>query len=170
MKSPGRTEATDIENEQAKVETESWQSVCDETAAAHVAILKAVHRLESGILLARADAAHQYWRDVVGRELSDLIGYFEKHSATSELPSGLIGQVESVSGHSEQVTAVIEIHRRVLRSARALLQSLGDAKSLEPFSLEKREVARLTAALREHEAREIDLIYETNSRVTGGEG
>ena len=152
------------------MEAENWQRVCEETEEAHVALLNAVHRLESGILLARADAANLDWQDVVQRELREMIDRFEKHSIASESPTGLIGQVESIQGHSEQVTAVITIHRKVLDSARALLQILADAKLEESFSLSKRGVAHFTAAVREHDAREIDLIYETTSRVMGGEG
>jgi hypothetical protein len=167
---PETQPAEDMEDQQPEVEIENWQRVCEETEEAHVAILDAVHRLESGILLARADAAHQYWQDVVRRELGALIDRFEKHSKASELPSGLIGQVESVRGRSEQVTAVLGIHRKVLESARALLQSLAEAKSEDHFSLSRRGVAHLTATVREHDAREMDLIYETTSRVMGGEG
>jgi hypothetical protein len=129
-------EEIDVEGERTQVVSEDWQSVCVDTEEDHAAILKAVHRLESGILLARADSSHQCWQKIVRREVSSLIDCFESHSKASELPSGLIGLVESVRGRSELVTAVVELHRSVVEAARALLRSLTDAKTPAPFSLE----------------------------------
>jgi hypothetical protein len=151
------------------VVTEDWQRVCDETESSHIAILEIVHRLESAVLLGRVDAAYG-WRDAARSEVEALIDCFEEHSSASELPIGLIGQVKAVKGHSEQVTAVLDLHHRVMGLARDLLETLIEAKTGESFSLARREVAHLTAAAREHEAREIDLIYETGSRIMGGEG
>jgi hypothetical protein len=152
-----------------RVVTRDWQRVCDETESSHIAILEIVHRLESAVLLARADAAND-WREVARSEVEALIDCFEEHSSASTLPIGLIGQVESIKGHSEQVTAVLDLHHRVMGLARSLLETLIETKTVEGFSLARRGVAYLTAAAREHEAREIDLIYETSSRIMGGEG
>ena len=150
--------------------TENWQRACDETESSHVEVLEIVHRLEVGILVAKGEPPRRDWREVARSEVEALIACFEDHSSASELPSGLIGQVESIKGHSEQVTAVTHLHRRVLGLAGSLRETLVEPKTDESFSLAKRGVAHLTAAVREHEAREIDLIYETSSRVMGGEG
>jgi hypothetical protein len=150
--------------------SEDWQRVCDETESDHVDILTAVHRLESGVLLARADAEHQQWPDVVRRELAALVAFFEKHSNSSEQPDGLIGQIEAMHGRSEQVTALVANHGEILKSARILLQDLERIPPGERFRLSKGKIAHLTAAIREHEGREMDLIYETDSRVLGGQG
>ena len=158
-----------MENEQPEEEIGPWRRVCEETDDANAAILKVVHRLEDNFLLARDDAAYHQLRDAIRREVVALIAQFEEHSRSAESPEGLIGQVEAIHGRSEAVTAITELHRKIPESAKALLRSL-DAVSDRPRYASKREIAYLTAAVREHEAREIDLIYETDSRVMGGEG
>lgn len=166
---PEQVEASSTEGEDSGPAIEAWRRVCDESNDTNAAILKVVHRLESSFLLARdAPASHQ-WLSSIRLQVEDLIAKFEAHALSAELPDGLIGQIEASHGRSQQVTAVGQLHRKIPESARMLLTSL-EVVSERPRYASMREIAYLTAAVREHEARELDLICETDSRVMGGEG
>ena len=150
------------------VELSGWDEVCRETEAAHAAILKALHRLEDAIL-ASAVRPHE-WTEHVHRELTWLMDLLDQHRRAVAPPAGLIGLID-LQGHSRGVTELAGTHERLSHDAESLLRSLASTTRPEAsYSHFRRDAAHLTSSVRTHEAEESALIYETNVRVSGGEG
>jgi hypothetical protein len=146
----------------------AWDRVCTQVEEAHVMLLKSVHRLEDALMASGAEP--RQWSEQVGRNLAQLIDIIALHRDAVAVPGGLIGLIE-LHGRSRGVTALIATHDRLLDQAHALRQLLDSATSPEaPYSPVRRDAALLAAAVRAHEAEESALIYETNVRVSGGEG
>ena len=146
-----------------------WELVCEETEDAHRAILKSLHHLEDALLATgkRSDD----WKSDVDRALRGLIGFMRMHREAAAAPTGLVGLAESIQGRSTAVTALSHSHDALRDDAQSLLAQLAAASRPEaahsPF---RRDAAHLAAAVRAHQAVESTLIYETNVRVSGGEG
>lgn len=148
--------------------SKQWERLCDEAKEAHAAVLQAIHKLESTLALPSVDRP-QEWRSQVREEMDALVSCLQHHCEESERPGGLISEMELVQGHSQDLTEVVHAHHRVLDAAKAVMDELERGKKPEArYSLLRRQAGHLTAAVREHEAKEIDLIYETFWRVSGG--
>lgn len=145
-----------------------WDRACEQTAEAHGAILRELHQLEDVILVSGVPPPE--WVGQVRRALIGLIELLEHHRKAVAPPDGLIGLVD-LQGHSRRVTDLGGTHDRVVDDAQSLLQSLSSTTTPEAsYSPFRRDAARLGSAVRKQEAEEVALIYETNVRVSGGEG
>jgi len=151
------------------VDIRNWDRVCEETEDAHRALLKSLHHLEDAVLAKGMHPAE--WRDGVARALSGLIDLLRKHREAAAASTGLVGMAESIQGRSASVTALSQSHDALRDDAQSLFAELRSVSNPEvahsPF---RRDAARLASAVRAHEAVESALIYETNVRVSGGEG
>jgi hypothetical protein len=150
------------------MDPERWDRVCEETAEAHAAIVRALHAFEDALLT--AGLSPEKWAEEVRRELEPLIDLLARHGGAAVAPAGLIDMIENLQGHSRAVTEISRTHDTLLSDGRSLLGSLrATAKPEERYSGFRRDAAHLAAAVRKHEAQESDLISETNLRVSGGE-
>lgn len=139
-----------------------------ETAEDHASILKALHGLESTLLASCQDSRR--WATHVHREVIQLIDLLAQHRMAAAPPTGLLGLIQ-LHGHSRGVTELAATHERLVADAHALLLALDSTNRPEAqHSSVRRDAAYLAAAVRKHEADESTLIYETNVRVSGGEG
>jgi hypothetical protein len=144
-----------------------WDAACRETEQAHAAILKSLHRLEDALLVSKTPDA---WKAHVHLELVGLLELLEQHRRTAAPPTGLLGLID-LHGHSRGVTDLVASHERLLDDAQSLLQALSSEAHIQArYSPFRRDAARLGAEVRAHEAQESALIYETDVRVSGGEG
>lgn len=148
---------------------DGWDLACDRTEQSHSAILKSLHRFETALLGARARPGE--WTALVRQELVALIDLMEQHRTAAESQAGLIGLIESIQGHSSAVSGLVATHEALTADAQSLLLALESSTKPEAsHSLFRRDAAHLTSAVRAHEAQESALIFETNVRVSGGEG
>jgi hypothetical protein len=103
------------------------------------------------------------------RELAKVVGLLQEHCELAEREGGLITEVVHSHGRSGEVTEAQREHERLLKQAVSLLAALEPSASAEALS--QREVRRraweLTAALRKHQARETDLLFELLDRDEG---
>ena len=133
------------------------------------ALLAPVHGLEVA-LASPAAGSQQEWREHVHEEIVRLIAVWQRHCSLSEQRGGLVYEVEAARGHSRAVTDVINAHTEILDVARSMLTELKDEEEPEsPFSRLRREGIGLMASVREHQSKEIELVYETLWREAGGE-
>lgn len=152
-----------------EIRPEVWERISLESAKAHEAVLHGVHALETALAQPGSEDPAE-WRGRIIAELDALVSRLEQYCAQSEAPGGLIAEMEFIQGRSEYVTEVERAHKEVLAAAKSLRQQLiADKDPLAPFSNLRRQAAHFTAALRNHQAREIDMIYETfwRDRVGG---
>src|SRR5688572_32250031 len=104
------------------VDVRTWERACEQTAEAHAAILRSLHRLEEA-LLAPGSSPHE-WSDQVQRELLVLIDRLENHYKAVASPAGLIGFIEQLQGHSRAVSEINKAHDMLLDDGQSLLRVL----------------------------------------------
>jgi len=134
---------------------------CRQAGEVHVAVLAAAHALERSLATTPQSANLRDWRTSTGKEVRALIDCLRTHCIEADSYGGLIQQIEFLQGHSEYLTRLEDAHRRVLAKAQLLLQDLEAAPPAATPSQWLRELGELSSAVHEHEASEIDVIYET---------
>jgi len=142
-----------------------WESARRAAERAHRALLTAAQRLERSLHMVTARGK---WYDHVRQQLELLNHRFAEHCVASEGPGGIIREMEVRLGHPGEVTAIQTSHHQITELIASLLDELGNDGSVgEPYSRFRRKALQLIGALREHDLRETDLIYETHWRVNG---
>lgn len=130
------------------------------------AMRRAVERLEAE-LASPSPGREEAWRARTAEALRAVAEGFRNHCASAESPDGILRHVESVAGHSRDVTLAHEEHEHLLQHADTLLKALergGDG--VTPIEV-RRLATELTALYRQHEGRIADLIYATLEMDTG---
>ena len=137
------------------------EKFCRETEEAHEALMQAIHQLDVVLLEATRRRERHQWRARADQEISQLIKCLANHCNEAEEYGGLIAEMEYLQGKSEYLTRLQESHEAVLEAARSLLSELHAGSARRSPSPWLRRLNQLSSAVREHEAREIDVIYET---------
>lgn len=131
-------------------------------------MVRAVEALERA-LAAPAPGREPAWKQGVRRGLATVVGLMQEHCGWAEGASGLLTEVELRLGRASEVSEARREHERLRHDATGLLAAL-DAYQEEP-SLSSDEVRRrageITAALRRHQAREVDLLMLAFQRDIG---
>ena len=145
------------------------EKFCRETKEAHEALLQAIQETEAALLTATRTTERDLWRARADQEISQLIECLASHCSESEEYGGIIAEMEYRQGKSEYLTRLRESHESVLDAAHSLLGELQAENPPRSPGSWLRRLNELSSAVHEHEAREIDVIYETywRDRVGG---
>ena len=153
----------------SEARTPAQEMVTTQTAGEHDALVAAMQRLERALAAAapgrEADWAHRVVGDLraVRREL-------EQHRETTEGPDGLFVEIRrAIPGAAYRLEKLREAHAAMLEEADALLASAERMEAAASGSVDaiRRRVSALLSALRAHQAKEVDLIYEAFDRDIG---
>lgn len=147
-----------------------WERGRRQAEMANREVLRAVHAFEVSLHLTPKERSLD-WDAEVHAELKSLLESFQRHCKTAEGLGGVVYEAELIQGRTEPLNEVLKSHEQVLKAARALLKNKRvEPERREAYSTFLRAASRLMVAVREHEVKEMDLIYETHWRVNGGEG
>ncbi len=145
-------------------------SLARQTRGEHDALLVAMHRLEAA-LAAAAPGREPAWNARVLKDLRGVQECLARHVASAEAPDGLFAEVDlSHPTLARRVDRLRREHADLLQQAGALERRVEEFWCVEwaPEAEERpdtadirRRAARLLAALRDHQAHEADLIFET---------
>jgi hypothetical protein len=123
-------------------------------------MVDAAHGLETKLARLALASSPTAWRSEAASEVEALKEKVEAHVAQAESYGGLIQEMEVLQGHPRELTLLHDSHQEELAAAAALLVNLEvEAADRSPATL-LRELGRLIAAVRAHQAREVDVIYE----------
>jgi hypothetical protein len=135
------------------------QGLADRTSGEQETMFRALHALERAIA-SPAPGREAAWKQRAQRELAAVVGLLQEHCEWAEADDGIIGEVEVKLGRSYEVSRARRDHERLAHEAVSLLAALDEyaGDSALSFQEVRRQVAQLTAALRDHQAREADLL------------
>jgi hypothetical protein len=141
-----------------------------EARGEHDALLVAMHRLEAA-LAAAAPGREQAWNARVLMDLGGVQECLARHVASAEAPDGLLAEIELARPNlARRVGQLRREHADLLQQANALQRRVEEFWCVEwttemdgcPDTADiRQQAARLLSALRDHHAREADLIFET---------
>ena len=137
------------------------EKFCRETEEAHEALIQAIHQMEVALLTATHRRDRDQWRARADQDVSQLIECLANHCNEAEEYGGLIAEMEYLQGKSEYLTRLQESHDAVLEAAQSLLSELHADNVQRSPGHWLRQLNALSSAVHEHEAREVDVIYET---------
>lgn len=142
--------------------------VSQRTSREYETMVAAVRAMEEA-LASPAPGRERAWKKHTRRELAVVIGLLQEHCASAESGDGLLTQVEQALGRSYEVMEARRDHDRLVRDAVSLLASLEEYPDEQPLSCRevRARAADLTAALRDHQAREADLLMMAFARDIG---
>jgi len=138
--------------------TVSQQSV-DEDRRNRDALVEAMHRLDLAWMAPQCGRPGP-WRQLLSERLQEVCRLLEEHARQLESPQGLMSQIAQQEPRLlDRIEQLRREHRELVASARELQQLVDQEPAEDPLRL-RREVERFLKTLREHNARENDLIYE----------
>jgi nucleotide-binding universal stress UspA family protein len=140
------------------------------TRGEHDALLIAMHRLEAA-LAAAAPGREQAWNARVLKDLGGVQECLAQHVTSAEAPDGLLAEIDLTwPTLVHRVDQLRREHADLLQQAAALRRRVEEYWCVEwttevdgrPETADiRQQAARLLGALRDHQAREADLIFET---------
>jgi nucleotide-binding universal stress UspA family protein len=140
------------------------------TRGEHDALLVAMHRLEAA-LAAAAPGREQAWNARVLKDLGGVQECLAQHVTSAEAPDGLLAEIDLTwPTLVHRVDQLRREHADLLQQAAALRRRVEEYWCVEwttevdgrPETADiRQQAARLLGALRDHQAREADLIFET---------
>ncbi len=135
------------------------------------ALRRARFALDDAITAPAADGAA--WAGGVLKAVRKLGRVYQKHVAEAESEDGHLTEVLSLKPHMQrrvdQVRREHESLRLEITQFGEMLASLGSDASVKTEDLRER-AGKLENALRMHQAKGVDLLYEAHHRVEGGPG
>ncbi len=138
--------------------TVSQQSV-DEDRRNRDALVEAMHRLDLAWMAPQCGRPGP-WRQLLSQRLQEVCRLLEEHARQLESPQGLMSQIAQQEPRLlDRIEQLRREHRELVASARELQQLVDKEPAEDPLQL-RQQVERFLKALREHNARENDLIYE----------
>jgi ribosomal protein L29 len=144
-------------------ENQRAQIVTRQTRAEYDVLLGAIHRLEAALASA-APGREQTWNDRVARDLASVQKALEEHVTSAESADGLFSEIDLTRPTLiRTVERLRGEHVDLLHQTEALRCQLAHRGPGEParFSDVRQQAARLLEALRHHQAREVDVIFES---------
>lgn len=136
----------------------------------HDALLVAMHRLEAA-LAAAAPGREQGWNARVLNDLRGVQEYLDRHVASAEAPDGLLAEIDLTRPTLvRRVDQLRREHTDLLQQAGALQRQVEQLwcvdwttdPDVRPDVADiRQQAARLLNALRDHQAHETDLIFES---------
>ncbi|MEX1253657.1 MAG: hypothetical protein WEE64_04890 [Dehalococcoidia bacterium] len=135
------------------------KGIAARTSREQETMVLAVHALE-GAMASPAPGREQAWKQRARHELASVVGLLQEHCEAAEADDGIIGEVEVRLGRSYEVSRARRDHERLAHEAVSLLAALDEYSGDSALSFQevRRQVAQLTAALRDHQGREADLL------------
>ncbi len=119
------------------------------------ALLEAMHRLDLAWMAPQC-GRRQPWRQLLEERLQEVVRLLEEHARQIEAPEGLMNQIAQQEPRLlDRIELLRREHRELVQQARQLQQQLAE----DPQQLRER-IGHFLRALRNHNARENDLIYE----------
>ena len=134
---------------------------CRETEGAHEALLLAIRQLQVALMTTGRTTDGRKWRTEADREIASLMACLKSRCEESDSYGGLIREMEFRQGASEYLTQLRISHETVLSAAQSIISELESLRPSPSPSHWLRALNQLSTAIHEHEAREIDVIYET---------
>jgi hypothetical protein len=145
-------------------------ALAQQTRGEHDALLVAMHRLEAA-LAAAAPGREQAWNARVLKDVRGVQEYLARHVASAEAPDGLFAEIDLTRPTlARRVDQLRREHADLRHKAGALERRVEEFWCVEwamgaedrPDTADIRQrAARLLGALRDHQAHEADLIFET---------
>lgn len=157
------TSTTATEREPTAPAGRRTDALARQTRAEHDALLGAMHRLEAA-LAAAAPGREQPWNERVCADLAGVQAELQNHVASAEGEGGLFAEIDLTRPTLvRQVERLRREHRDLLQQAEALRRQVTHYGPEETprFADTRQQAARLLEALRHHQAREADLIFES---------
>lgn len=144
-------------------------AVRNKTAREYQSMVAALHALER-TFTAPAVRRERTWRRRTRRDLAIVVGLLQEHCDSTEEPGGLLLEVEQRVGRFRDVSQARREHKRLVREAVVLLAELDEyAQAVRlPYHDFRKRAARLTGALRLHQAREADILMLAFQLDLGG--
>lgn len=139
------------------------EDLARQTRSEHDALLVAMHQLEAA-LAAAAPGREHCWIDRVRENLSGVQSALERHVASAEGEEGLFAEIDltrpTLIRSAERLRRE---HVDLVQQAEALRRQVAHYGPEErpAFEIIRQQAARLLEALRHHQAREADLIFES---------
>lgn len=128
----------------------------------HSMIVDAMYTLERA-LASPAPGREPQWKHRAGAALAVVVDCVRQHVDSAEGDGGLVAELEVALGKNRDVRLAMDDHSRLRVDAEALLSDLSsraEDPSLTTSDIRGRTIT-LTALLREHQWREVDLILGT---------
>lgn len=137
----------------------------------HDALRRARHTLDDAITSPSGDAV--IWANGVLRAVRKLGRVYQKHVSEAEGPEGGLTEVLSLKPHMQRRVTQIKREHETLRAeiaqiSEALTAQIA-AELVDKGALRQR-ATQLDDALRLHQSKGVDLLYEAYHRVDGGPG
>jgi hypothetical protein len=111
-------------------------------------------------LASPAPARERSWAQRARRELVEVRAALDAHVLSAEGPDGLLHELLlAAPGAAARVDELRAEHSQLIQAARSLAEGL-TADTAVDFHALRREASRLLAAMRQHHAAEVDLIFE----------
>jgi hemerythrin-like domain-containing protein len=139
------------------------QGLARTTRQEHDALLAAMHRLEAA-LAAAAPGREQAWTVRARGELRGVQEALSQHIASAEGPGGLYEEIDTTRPTlARRIERLRQEHAELLRQARALREQMEGygPDELPRYQGIREQAAGLLNALRQHQAAEADLIFES---------
>lgn len=145
------------------------KTLTEKTRAEYDALKEAMHRLESA-LASPTSGREREWCNHVVRDLGAVHEALARHAESAESESGLLAEVsEAQAAAGDRVERLRRDHADLQEKARALrLQLEFNGEEQPPCAELRRQVSELLSALRQHQAEETDLVFETFMTDLGG--
>jgi hypothetical protein len=122
-------------------------------------LLEAAFRLEEKLILSpHGDLGG--WQKDVAMEADEMRARIEKHHARVSEYERLLQEMQVLQGHPRELTRLEESNRKVIETTAEVLRLLDSQPSERTPAPLLRGLASLTAVMREHQAREVDVVYE----------
>ena len=145
------------------------QTVSIQTSGEYDALVAAMQKLERA-LAAAAPSREREWAERVVVDLGDVRRELERHRQSAEAADGLFAELAvAMPAAHHRIEQLRVAHRALLDEIDRLVASAEgiSAGKSDSFEAIRRWAAALLTELRQHQAREVDLIYEAFSRDIG---
>jgi hemerythrin-like domain-containing protein len=143
--------------------TARGRELAHQTRVEHDALLLAIHQLEAALAAAAPGREHP-WNERVRESISGVQAALERHVASTQEKHGLLALIDLTRPTLvRRVERLRREHVDLLQQAEALRQQVNHygPEELPAFDIIRQQAARLLEALRQHQAREADLIFES---------
>ncbi len=119
------------------------------------ALVEAMHRLDLAWMAPQC-GRREPWQHLLAERLSEVVGLLAEHARQLEAPQGLMSQIAQQEPRLlDRIDALRHEHRELVEQAKQLQQQINES----PLELRER-IGDFLRKLRNHNAKENDLIYE----------